>query len=302
MSKKNQYQRWLILVAGLLVTLGLAFSACGPDNNGNESPGPEPSNQDGSVEDTSQVVDTAPTCRGNNDGVITSKEVTFALGVSVNVMRNKPGTIVAVDHVGKLNDKQILQWDFREVQADSFDKVRTVDPTGKWFLSTFPEANLLVPISFTGVEGTIYQVLRYSGDLLLLEGVASDKETPEGQKVLLPYDNPIPLLRFPLRDGKEWIVKANTKGNVGTLPVSSADTYDIKVAGRGSLILPNIQFDNTLRIFTTVRQRLIGGQTRQLYQVLFFHECFGEVARVESKDNESNAEFNRAALVRYISF
>ncbi|TNE47200.1 MAG: hypothetical protein EP343_20410 [Deltaproteobacteria bacterium] len=299
---KNQpYRRTFLLFVGVLF-VALTLAACGNGNNGGEGSGPEPAQQDSGPDDNTSQIDAAPTCKGNNDGVIESSEVTFALGVSVNVLRNKPGTVVAVDHVGKLNDKQVRVWDFRELQADTFDKVRTVDPTGKWFLSTFPEANLLVPISFTGIEGTTYQVLRYSGDLLLLEGVASDKETPEAQKVLLPYDNPIPLLRFPLRDGKNWIVKANTKGNVGTLPVSSADTYDIKVEGRGSLILPNIQFDNTLRIFTTVRQRLIGGQTRQLYQVLFFHECFGEVARVESKDNESNAEFNRAPLVRFISF
>jgi hypothetical protein len=84
--------------------------------------------------------------------------------------------------------------------------------------------------------------------------------------------------------------------------VTSSDQYQVRISHRGSIILPDIQFDNTLRIEVTVRQTLLGGSKRTLVQALYFHECFGEVARVESKENETNPLFTDATLVRYISF
>lgn len=281
----------------------LFFSiGCSNPPTSSESSSSEKAQDAGDTSPERLIIDQAPQCRGNNDGIIDRTEFTYAIGVSVNVLRNQPGSIVAVDHVGKVDEKGIRIWDFRETQATTQDTVRTVDPTGKWFLSSFPQANLLIPTSFSGMEGTVYQVLRYTEDMLLLQGIASEQDNPETQRVLLPYDQPIPLLRFPLQDGKEWVVNASTQGKVGTLPLASTDTYQIRVVGRGSVKLPNIQFDNALRIFITVRQRFIGGQTRQLYQILFFHECFGEIARIESKDNETNEAFDRATLLRFISF
>jgi len=90
-------------------------------------------------------------------------------------------------------------------------------------------------------------------------------------------------------------------------PPEQAD-LDAKLAqpvdegGFGAVKLPDIQFDNSLRLEIVVRQTLIGGQKRELRQILFFHECFGEIARVESKENERDPNFTDAALVRFISF
>ncbi len=284
-----------------LLLLGVTFFGCGQGTTSTEKSPTEKTVDAGSGE-TAAPKETGPQCKGNNDGIIESKEVTYAVGVTVNIRRNKPGTIVSVNQVGNVNDKGIRVWDFREAQATTHDTIKTVSPTGKWFVSKFPQANLLVPVPFKGINNQVFQILRYTNDQLFLEGIASDKEKPEQDKVFLPYNTPIPLLKFPLRDGDEWVVSAKTQGNVGTLPVASTDTYQIRVAGRGTVKLPDIQFNNTLRIVIKVRQRFLGGQTRQRYQVLYFHECFGEIARAESKDNETKETFNRATLLRFLSF
>jgi hypothetical protein len=246
--------------------------------------------------------DNIPPCKGNNDGVIERSELNFVVGAKVNIMRNAPNTTIQVDHLGKTNDQGIIVWDLSQTQASTPAQVETVEPKGKWFLSLFPRTNLLIPIIYPGFDGVNYQVLHYDNEGLYLEGIVSERETPEQENIHLVYETPVPLLRFPLHDRKEWIVKSEARGKIAGLPFSSSDQYEIKVEGRGSLKLPAIQFDNALRIISTVRQRMIGGQTRQFYQILFFHECFGEVARIESQNNETDPKFKTAALLRFISF
>lgn len=282
----------------LFVLLICAQTACSTPGN------PEPSPSEPTTQDASTNPNDAPEpqrCVANNDGIITIDEVSFVPDVSVNAMRNAPGSSVTVDHVGQ-DDSGTLTWDLRETTAKTATKVRTVGLKNQWFLSSFPNATLLIPQRYTGFQSTVYQVIRKTNNDLLLEGLASEAETPNKEKVLLPYDNPVPLLRFPLRDGKSWIVTAKTQGTLGGLPISSTDQYQIRVEGRGLLKLPDIEFDNTLRIVINVQQRFIGGNTRRLFQVLFMHECYGEVARIESQDNETNPAFTNAALLRYLSF
>lgn len=289
-----------VWMACLLLALSVgSLVACGPNKTTETTP--ETVKPDSGEPDVTEPADTNR-CVANNDGVIERSEVTFAVGVSVAVRRNKPGTVVKVDQKGRENDKGVLVWDFTNLDTPERANITTVDPTGRWFLSEFPQATLLTPIGFQSLTGTFYQVYRLADNTLYLEGVASEKETPEKEKVLLTYETPIPLLRFPLRLGKEWVVTSKSKGSVQGLPVTSSDQYQVRISHRGSIILPDIQFDNTLRIEVTVRQTLLGGSKRTLVQALYFHECFGEVARVESKENETNPLFTDATLVRYISF
>ena len=281
--------------------LFLCFTACSTPPPLEPEPS-EKTKKDAGQPEQQQQDFTQNRCKGNNDGIIDWNEVQFVAGASANVLRNPPGKVIKVNHAGRVNDNGVRVWDFRNTAADYSAKVKTVDPTGKWFLSSFPKANLLTPTELSGYKGELYQVYSTSSKTLFLEGIASEKEKPDGDKILLPYETPVPLLRFPLREGKEWLVTSKAKGVIQGLPVTSTDRYHIKVAGRGSVILPDIQFDNSLKIVLHVQQRLLGGQSRRLYQVLFMHECYGEIVRIESKENESSESFNQARLLRFISF
>lgn len=265
---------------------------------------PESSLPDSSLRPEPTVLPENPPerCLPNNDGIIELSEVTFLVGASVSFLRNRPGMTVQIDQKGRIDGEGQLVWDFRSADAPEKTSAQTVDPAGKWFLPSFPSPSLLIPTTFPGFQGTLYQVLRVAGSDLLLDGIASEREKPETEQILLPYETPVPLLRFPLRDGKEWIVSAKAKGTVGGLPVSSTDNYTFRVQGRGKLRLPDIDFENTLRLLIQVQQRLLGGSARTFYQVLFLHECYGEIARIESKDGESDPDFQSASFLRFLSF
>lgn len=291
---------WRILFASCLFFASTALFACvsKPIPEGNPT---ETSDSDGGTVLPSDAPEPSR-CVANNDGVIDIKEVTFIVGAKVAVKRNQPGKVVTINQSGTLDNEGKKVWDFTSVDTPTRAFVETTDPTGKWFLTNFPQATLLTPTTVSGLSGIFFQVLRVTQDTMFLEGVASEKETPEKDKVLLTYATPVPLLRFPLRLGKEWIVSSKAEGTVGGLPATSTDNYQIKITDRGAVKLPDIQFENALRIEIFVRQTFIGGSKRQLIQVLFFHECFGEVVRVESTENETDTTFTRASLVRYITF
>lgn len=285
----------------LLVTFVFSVVACTPVTPPDEEVVADSRADSGSTDNV--PTDTVPVqCKGNNDGIIELKEVTFVTGAAVSVLRNKPGSVITVEQVGKKDDKGKLTWDFTKLTLPTKDVVRTVAPTDKWFLSSFPKATLLIPTELPGYKGTLFQVLRVSGNDLVLDGLASEKDKPASNKVLLPYNTGVPLLRFPLRDGKEWIVESKTNGNVQGLPVASTDKYEIRVKGRGRLVLPYITFENTLRLQIKVSQRFVGGATRRFYQVLYMHECYGEIVRIVSKDGETSDAFKSATLMRAISF
>ena len=270
----------------------------------NPPPPQEITRPDGSQTDdpTTLPEDPPERCIGNNDGIIEKTEVAFVLGASVNVLRNDPQSVVDINQVGTRESNGVLVWDFRNLSLNTRDTIRTTDPTGKWFLSDFPTASMLIPTRYPGFSGSIFQVLRETNSDLLLEGIASDLQEPEAQRILLRYETPIPLLRFPLRDGKEWVITAKAQGEIGGLPLASTDTYQFRIAGRGTLKIPDIEFQNALRVEIFISQRLLGGNSRTLFQILYMNECYGEIARIESLENEKEANFSKASLVRFLTF
>ncbi|MBK04316.1 MAG: hypothetical protein CL920_36135 [Deltaproteobacteria bacterium] len=286
------------IVTIMVLALGVSAGACSPPVT--NEPTVEKSEPDAAVENKDAPEPSR--CIANNDGVIALSEIAFVADASVKVKRSAPNATVSVNQVGKKDADGTLVWDFTEVNAKTDAYVKTESPGGYWFSETFPEATLLIPERFSGYSGKIFQVIRKGTDSMLLEGLVSEKETPASEKVFLPYDIPVPLLRFPLREGKEWVITAKAQGDLGGTPITSQDRYQIIVDGRGTLKLPDIEFENTLRININVQQRFLGGKTRRLYQILYMHECYGEVARVESKDNETDPAFTSATLVRFISF
>jgi hypothetical protein len=68
------------------------------------------------------------------------------------------------------------------------------------------------------------------------------------------------------------------------------------------MILPHLTFTDAYRVRTKVTvEPAVGGVTVTRRQVSFLFECFGEVARATSRDDEALEDFTQAAEVRRFS-
>ena len=116
----------------------------------------------------------------------------------------------------------------------------------------------------------------------------------------MPYASPVAVLRFPIVDGDaHHEVGQITAGTAQGLPFIGTDTYDVDVTGTGRLELPYVRFSPVLRVRThVVRTPAAGGTSIGKRQVQFLFECFGEVARAESRADEPDPDFTIAAYLR----
>ena len=80
--------------------------------------------------------------------------------------------------------------------------------------------------------------------------------------------------------------------------VDNQYTDETKVDATGLLALPYITFSQTLRVKTLVTVEPIAGAKTTRRQVSYFFECFGEVARIASANNEPAEDFTEAAEFR----
>ena len=91
---------------------------------------------------------------------------------------------------------------------------------------------------------------------------------------------------------------ALTNVTINGLPFNGTDELTVEVVESGELSLPYVDFSPTLRARTSaVRKPSSGGMTSRR-QSLWLFECFGEIARAESRADETAADFTTAAYFR----
>ena len=227
---------------------------------------------------------TLAACVPDNDGIITQEELPFVPGARARI-RVAEGP-VAVDVTGRDEDG-VRVWDFSrpapETEPVAFIGPST--PTDEWFLDAFAERaasaiDLLAPLDPGG--STIGPLVIEDGSIGLL-GAASSEPNPDEGRTLIIYDAPAPLYAFPLALGTrtQATVRATNATLVG-LPVALDDAYDVEVTDIGTVILPDLVLENTLRVTVRLERTLVVGDIRQVTHI-FVHECLGEVARVISE-------------------
>ena len=259
--------------------LAIALAACAA----NETPPPE---------------DPPPpiaSCLPDRDGAITAAELPIALDVSAEYYVSPAGQTVTVDLAGS-GDGDDRRWDLADERAD--DDVTTLGaaPLGdQWYAGSFPAGRFVVSAG-AGLDGI------YSKDdsALWLHGTASTEMSPPEGRTLVVYAQPVPVLRLPLRDGDRIEVTAPLSGaTVAGLPFVGEDRYTIEVAGAGRLDLPYVRFSPVLRVRTqVVRAASTGGAMTSRRAVSFVFECFGEIARADSRPDEPAPDFTVAAALR----
>ena len=249
----------------------LLLAACGV----NQTPQPQPA-------------PTLPSCVPNRDGQITADELPIALGATLAYYEGENRTVdlAGTGGVYDLSDER---------PDDMIVHLGPVALAAQWYAADFPAGQFVVDAG-GGLDGIYHQ----DAEALWLDGTASHDENPAAGKTLVRYAEPIAVLRFPLSDGEAWSeTGAIEGGTIAGLPFVGSDQVDVDVTAGQRLDVPYVQFSPILRVRThVVRAPSTGTPTVGKRTTIFMFECFGEVARAESKQDEPNPDFTSAAVER----
>ncbi len=236
-------------------------------------------------------------CVPNLDGRIDSNELAPALGVPVSYVISPAALTRTVNVAGTVNPQGQRVWDFATDFADDEQaKLEAKSLTGLWYASAFPNATFTTPLDAAGRTWAAYS---HDGTALSMHGFASATENPTEGKTLIVYAQPVALYRFPLEVGKTWIAVGQvSNATLRGLPYAGRDTYSINVESSGRLELTDLTFTQAMRVRTNVVAEPAVGTPITRRQTGFVFECFGEVARAASRDNETQDDFTVAAEVR----
>jgi hypothetical protein len=232
-------------------------------------------------------------CVPNLDGRIDSGELAVAFGVPIHYLVSPKGVERTVNLAGTKSDAGVV-WDFATDYADDQQAtVAAVDASKRWYGKSFPAGAFATPFD---AAGTTENIGKLDDKGLFLLGVASRDEKPAEGKTLLVYQTPITLLQFPVQPGQSFVSTGTiANGTLRGLPYAGKDVYEVAVDGSGQVDLPDLTFTQALRVRTRVTVQPAVGASQSRRRVAFFFECFGEVARAESRANEATADFTTAA-------
>ena len=249
----------------------LLVTACGV----NQTPQPQPA-------------PTLPSCVPNRDGQITADELPIALGATLAYYAGANRTVDLAGANG-LYDLSTERPD------DMIVHVGPVALDAQWYAADFPSGQFVVDAG-GGLDGIYHQ----DAQALWLDGTASHDEMPAAGKTLVRYTDPIAVLRFPLHDGQAWSETGQiAAGTVAGLPFIGTDQVDVDVTAGQRLDVPYVEFSPIFRVRTHVVRAPTGGTPAiGKRTTIFMFECFGEVARAESNQDEPDADFTSAALLR----
>jgi len=241
--------------------------------------------------------DAAPlTCAPNLDNQIEAKELAPAIDVNVSYLINPFGKDRTVDLVGKLETgKRVFRFDV-DYADDQKLELKASAVAGKWYAASFAAGEFVAAVD---AAGTLDGVYRHDDTGVYLLGIASREESPKEGKTLLVYGEPVVVFRFPLVAGSKWVSTGTVmNGTIRGLPYAGKDIYEVEDDATGKLVLHDFTFEQVHRVRTKVTVTPSAGIATMRRQVSFVAECFGEVVRVVSKDNEAQADFTVAAELR----
>lgn len=225
-----------------------------------------------------------PSCVPNRDGQITADEMPVVLGATLTYYVGANRTIAQQGDV----------WDFSEELAD--DDVVALGPVAlkdQWYAASFPAGQFVVDAG-GGLDGIYHQ----DDQALWLDGTAS-QDSAMASRTLIVYPQPIAVLRFPVVAGDTYTASATlAAATIAGLPFNGTDEVTVSVAGEGRLAVPYVEMSPVLRVTVAVSRVPTTGPSTSRRTTLFLFECFGEVARAESRPDESSADFTFAAYFR----
>lgn len=235
-------------------------------------------------------------CVPDLDGRITADEMPVTLELAADYYVSPDGT--TVDLAGTVDGSGRRVWDFsRESPTDERVAIAAQPLGPQWYAGRMAAGQFVVPALAAGELDGVYS---RDDSALWLHGLATAEQDPPGGRTILVYDQPVPLLRFPIADGDSFTAVGTVSGGtLDGLPYNGTDTYEVAADAVGRLEVPSLTFTQAHRVRTRVEVApAAGGVTATRRQVSFFFECFGEVTRATSRVGEPNADFMTAAELR----
>jgi hypothetical protein len=239
-------------------------------------------------------------CLPNQDGTITRAEVVTGPGLRATFRISGQAPFETAG-IGTPDGGR--RWDFTPALAGDVNTlVETESIRGKWFEAFYPDAGYVVPL---GQGSDLLGVFASAPDGLYLLGAADP--TTSMLPTRLVYTPPVKVLQFPLREGDQWSTNTVVSGTLNGAPLTTlpgilgytTQAYSSSVDRAGTAVTPYDAFP-VLRVRTSMEQtvafNVLGSTSFKQYQ--FVTECFGTVATVRSRDNESSTEFTTAKEVR----
>jgi hypothetical protein len=227
-------------------------------------------------------------CQPNHDGQITRAEIVVIVPTTINL---RTSTETPVDLHGTTGAGGMRRWDFSgQLTGDHDVAFATAPVAGTWFASHFPTGEFTTPI--TG-QTDLLGVYVAASDRVSILGAAS---TMSGlTQTVLTYAPAVDALVLPLHVGQHWQGQSTVTGTAVGLPALFTDTYAEDVDASGELVTP-------YGTFPVLRARLelthvIGLVTTTTVTYAFVAECFGTVATVTGRVNDTTSEFTTAASV-----
>lgn len=235
-------------------------------------------------------------CVPNLDEQIEKDELIVGFDTAVSYRINPADETRPVDLVGLVDENEVRVWDWSQEADDQELSVVASSLSTRWYADSFPDGEFVAALDAGGLVEGIYR--RTDAGVFLL-GYASPEEQPALGQTLVVYSEPVAIYRLPLTVGDEWVSIGEVRDAVvRDLPYAGRDVYTNRVDAVGELWLPELRFDQVLRVRTdlTVEPSVGEGFTRK--QVGYVFECFGEVARAVSENNETDDNFETAVEVR----
>jgi hypothetical protein len=242
-------------------------------------------------------------CLPNQDGTITRAEVVTGPGLRATFRISGQAPF---DTAGVGTPDGGRRWDLTTTLAGDVNTLVETEPVrGKWFESSYPDAGYVVPL---GQGSDLLGVFASASDGLYLLGAADP--TSSNLPTRLVYTPPVKVLQFPLREGDQWTTNTVVSGTLNGAPLTTipgvlgytTQSYSSSVDRAGTAVTPYAAFP-VLRVRTSMEQtvafNLLGSTSFKQYQ--FVTECFGTVATVRSRDNETSTEFTTAKEVRRLA-
>lgn len=276
-----------------------------PNDGGSETL-PETTSDTPPTETTSEnTPDATPVCVPNRNGIIERNELTFRIGAAISyTAAGTESAPVDVDLKGTQGTDGIVTWDFSKKFPDDSREVDEVLPyKGQWFegdiLDPIPEYTSILTRNYPLV-GVILAAYRPTPDALQMLGWYSQ----EKDRAKVKYNQPVEILQFPLKLGDSWLNKPTAKGSFpkNLTLYSASEDYEFNVDAKGKAKLPAGTYDVLrLRMKFSQTQTLPAFASLSRITYFFIAECFGIVARVDSKLYESDENFTKASRLKRLS-
>lgn len=232
-------------------------------------------------------------CNFNGDGTIERSEIPAmpGLGGFFDVNPANSTTTVQVEPVNGV-------WDFSQVGATDEKIYEGLDaPSGQWWAADFPTASYSDLVDEGSQTYGVYQIT--DTQLLLLGLVSRSADYPETEYT---YATPIVVLQFPFKKGDTWTTTSTASGWADGIYINpfypAVETWKTTVDEAGTVKTPLATFQ-ALRLRVDYTQDYGTETTRIIY--VWVAECYGAVARIQSQDGETNADFTTAAEYRRIA-